>query len=48
MSELKLDKEKSDEEILNIVMILTGYYAVKRRGEKVKLEIKNISLCVAY
>ena len=43
MSELKLDKEKSDEEILNIVMILTGYYAVKRRGEKVKLEIKNIN-----
>lgn len=40
MSELRLDEKKSDKEILDIAMRLTGYYATKSRGKKVKLEIK--------
>lgn len=34
MSELKLGEEKSEEEILNIAALLTGYYATKARGKK--------------
>ncbi len=40
MSELKLGEEKSEEEILRIAGLLTGYYAVKARGKKVKLELR--------
>ncbi len=39
MSELKLGEEKSDEEIINLGLMLTGYYAVKVRGKKVKFNI---------
>jgi tRNA U34 2-thiouridine synthase MnmA/TrmU len=43
MSELKLGEEKSEEEILNIAALLTGYYAAKARGGKpiIKLAIIN-------
>jgi diphthamide synthase (EF-2-diphthine--ammonia ligase) len=40
MSELKMDEEKSKEEILNIAALLTGYYATKARGRNVRLEVK--------
>lgn len=40
MSELKLGESKSEEEIINLALILTGYYATKERGKKVKLEVK--------
>ncbi len=39
MSELKLGEEKSEDEILQIAGLLTGYYAVKARGKKVKIEV---------
>lgn len=39
MSELKLGEEKSEEEILNIAALLTGYHAPKARGRKVKVEV---------
>jgi len=39
MGELKFGEAKSDAEILSTAMILTGYYATKSRGSKVKLEI---------
>jgi len=39
MSELKLGEEKSIKEILGIAAILTGYYATKARGKKVKLKV---------
>ncbi|HBO85281.1 MAG TPA: hypothetical protein DD641_10040 [Deltaproteobacteria bacterium] len=42
MSELKLGESKSQEEIINIASLLTGYYAAKARGKKVKLEINII------
>ncbi len=41
MSELKLGEEKSEEEILSVAAILTGYYAAKVRGKKVKVEVKT-------
>ncbi len=41
MSELKLGEEKNNEEIINVGMLLTGYYATKARGKKVKLNIIN-------
>ncbi len=40
MSELKLEEEKSEQEIFNIAALLTGYYATKARGKMVKLEVK--------
>ena len=39
MSELKLNEEKSEKEVVNISGLLTGWYAVKARGKKVKLNI---------
>jgi tRNA U34 2-thiouridine synthase MnmA/TrmU len=42
MSELKLGEEKSENDIINIAALLTGYYATKARGRKVKAEIKSI------
>lgn len=41
-SEIKLGEEKSEEEILNIAGLLTGYYAVKARDREVNLKIKII------
>ncbi|MDP3043195.1 MAG: tRNA 4-thiouridine(8) synthase ThiI [bacterium] len=41
MSELKMGEEKSEEEILQIAALLTGYYATKARGQKVKIKIIN-------
>ncbi|MDO8593028.1 MAG: tRNA 4-thiouridine(8) synthase ThiI [bacterium] len=41
MSEFKLDEKKSAEEIINLGLILTGYYATKARGKKVKFNIIN-------
>ncbi len=41
MSELRLGEEKSEKEILRIVGLLTGYYAPKARGKKIKLLITN-------
>lgn len=41
MGELKLGEEKSDEEIIELATMLTGYYATKSRGKKVKLSIIN-------
>jgi len=43
LSGLKLGEEKSEEEILSIAALLTGYYAKKARGNKVKVEVKVIS-----
>lgn len=40
-SELKTEKNKSEKEILKTVMILTGYYAIKARGKKMKFNIIN-------
>ncbi|MBA3047653.1 tRNA 4-thiouridine(8) synthase ThiI [Patescibacteria group bacterium] len=42
MSELKFGEEKSEEEILRIAGLLTGHYAVKARGKKVKLKVKSL------
>jgi tRNA U34 2-thiouridine synthase MnmA/TrmU len=39
MSELKLGEKKSEAEILRIAGLLTGYYATKARGKKVKIKI---------
>ena len=39
MSELKFGEEKNEDEILKIAGSLTGYYAVKARGQKVKAEV---------
>jgi len=41
MSELKLGENKSEKEILGIAEMLTGYYAAKLRGKKIKLNIIN-------
>lgn len=43
MSEFRLDEKKSDKEILDIAMRLTGYYATKERGKKVKFKIQIIN-----
>ena len=40
MSTLKLGEEKEADEILEMAGLLTGYYATKARGRKVKLEMK--------
>jgi len=42
MGELMMGEAKSQEEIINLSLILTGYYAVKSRGRKVKMEVKII------
>ena len=42
MSELKLGDEKTDDDIINIAGLLTGYHAPKSRGKKVKLNIRPI------
>lgn len=39
MSELKIGEEKTEEEIIRIVGLLTGYYATKARGKKVKFNL---------
>jgi len=39
--ELKLSETKSEDEILKIAGLLTGWYAIKARGKKVKIEVKN-------
>lgn len=41
LSEFKLGEKKSEEEIINLGLMLTGYYAAKSRGKKIKIEIKN-------
>ncbi len=40
MSELKLGQEKSSKEIIHIAAILTGWYATKARGRKVKFILR--------
>ncbi len=40
LSELKLGEEKSEEEILEIAELLTGYYASKARGKKMTIELR--------
>ena len=40
MSELHMDTDKDEKEILNIAAILTGYYSTKARGKEVKIKIK--------
>jgi tRNA U34 2-thiouridine synthase MnmA/TrmU len=40
LSELKLGEEKDEKEILDIAALLTGYYATKARGKKVKIEVR--------
>ncbi len=42
MSELKLGELKSEEKIIELVAMLTGYYATKARGKKVKIEINSV------
>ena len=39
MSELKLGEGKNQEEIINLALILTGHYATKARGKKMKFNI---------
>ncbi len=41
MSELRLGDKKSAEEIVNLGLMLAGYYAPKLRGKKVKFNIIN-------
>jgi len=41
ISELKLGEPKNEKEILGIAMKLTGYYAAKLRGKKIKIDIIN-------
>jgi len=42
VEDLHLEKKKSEQEIFNIVLILTGYYSTKTRGKTVRLNIKLI------
>ena len=41
MSELKLGEEKNQEKIINLALILTGHYATKARGKKMKFNLLN-------
>lgn len=41
MSELRLDEEKDQHEIINLASLLTGYYATKAREKKVKLGVRR-------
>ncbi|MDP2736714.1 MAG: hypothetical protein Q8O59_02940, partial [bacterium] len=43
MSEFKFGEKKNEEEITRLATMLTGYYATKMRGKKVKLEIRKIN-----
>jgi hypothetical protein len=43
MSELKIGEQKSEKDIINLAAMLTGYYATKSRGRKVKLEIRKFN-----
>ncbi len=43
MSELRLDEEKSIDEVINIAALLTGYYATKARGTKSIVQLKIIN-----
>ena len=43
MSELELGERKSQEEIINLALSLTGYYAAKCRGKKIKLSVNIIN-----
>ncbi len=43
MSELKLGEEKSEEDVLNIAALLTGYYAPKARGKKSIIQLRIIN-----
>jgi hypothetical protein len=43
MSELKLGEDKSEEEIINIAGLLTGYYAPKARGKKSIIQLRIIN-----
>ncbi len=40
LGELKLGEEKSKDEVLNIAALLTGFYAPKARGKKVKVDLR--------
>jgi tRNA U34 2-thiouridine synthase MnmA/TrmU len=42
LSALKIKEPKSENKIINIAGLLTGYYAVKIRGEEAKLKIREI------
>jgi tRNA U34 2-thiouridine synthase MnmA/TrmU len=42
MSELKMGQAKNQEEIIRIASLLTGYHAVKARGKKVKLAVRQL------
>jgi tRNA U34 2-thiouridine synthase MnmA/TrmU len=42
INDLKLDEIKTEEEILQLAGLLTGWYATKARGKEVKLNIKII------
>jgi len=41
MSEFRIGENKGGEELVNVALILTGYYATKSRGKKIKLNIIN-------
>jgi hypothetical protein len=41
MGGLKLGEAKSEEEIIEMAALLTGYYATKARGRKVKVGVKK-------
>ncbi|MDP2709448.1 MAG: hypothetical protein Q8O93_05430 [bacterium] len=41
VSELKLGEMKSADDIINLGLMLTGYYAAKLRGKKIKLSLIN-------
>lgn len=43
MSELRLDEEKSIDEVVNIAALLTGYYATKARGKKSIIQFSIIN-----
>ena len=43
LSELKLGEKKNEKEIMEIAIILTGYYATKLRGKKIRLKTKIIN-----
>ena len=43
LRELKLGEKKNEKEIMEIAIILTGYYATKLRGKKIRLKTKIIN-----
>ena len=40
VSKLELEEIKTEEEILRLAGLLTGWYATKARGKTVKLELR--------